>query len=140
MATIAELIANKDGKEAVRQIREAFFPLKPGFKAKKSHVQFELLEDNHVRVTLPTGTDVYAKMSGKSRAYFLEFLEEVPEGYKRRAIDAWDKILVAQGVRRKRKAWKGRHKKKKKKRKSTAKGRATSGGNRNPNERRSDHG
>lgn len=132
MATIAELIADKDGEEAVRQIREAFFPLKPGFTAKKAHVKFELLEDNHVRVTLPTGTDVYAKMSGKSRSYFLEFLEEVPEGYKRRAIDAWDKILVALGVRRKRKAWKGRHQNKKKKRKSTAEGRATSGGNRKP--------
>ncbi len=132
MATIAELIANKDGEEAVRQIREAFFPLKPGFKAQKSHVKFELLEDNHVIVTLPTGTDVYAKMSGKSRNYFLEFLEEVPEGYKRRAIDAWDKILVSLGIRRKRKAWKGKHQKKKKKRTSTAEGRATSGGNRKP--------
>ena len=130
MATIAELIANKDGKEAVRQIRKAFFPLKPGFTAKRSHVSFELLEDNHVRVTLPTGTDVYAKMSGKSRNYFLEFLEDVPEGYKRRAIDAWDKILVSLGVRRKRKAWKRRGKNKK--RKSTTKGRATSGGNRKP--------
>jgi hypothetical protein len=131
MVTIAELIANKDGKEAVRQIREAFFPLKPGFTAKKSHVKFELLDDNHVKVTLPTGTDVYAKMSGKSRNYFLDFLEDVPEGYKRRAIDAWDKVLVSLGVRQKRAAWKKR-KKKKKKYKGTAKGRATSGGNKKP--------
>ncbi len=131
MVTIAELIANKDGKEAVRQIREAFFPLKPGFIAKKSHVTFELLEDNHVKVTLPTGTDVYAKMSGKSRNYFLDFLEDVPEGYKRRAIDAWDKVLVSLGIRQKRAAWKKR-KKKKKKYKGTAKGRATSGGNKKP--------
>jgi hypothetical protein len=130
MATIADLIKHKNGEEAVRQIRKAFFPLKPGFKAQRSHVKFELLEDNHVRVTLPTGTDVYAKMSGKGRNYFLEFLEDVPEGYRRRAIDAWDKILVGLGVRRSRKAWK--RKGKKKKRKSAAKGRATSGGNRKP--------
>lgn len=131
MAKIADLIKYKDGEEAVRQIRQAFFPLKPGFKAQRSHVKFELLENNHVRVTLPTGTDVYAKMSGKSRNYFLEFLEDVPEGYKRRAIDAWDKILVSLGVRRKRKAWKKKRKKKRKNRKSTAKGRATSGGTKN---------
>jgi hypothetical protein len=131
MATIAELIAQKDGEEAVRQIRKAFFPLKPGFKAKRSHVGFELLEDNHVKVTLPTGTDVYAKMSGKSRNYFLEFLEDIPEGYRKRAIDAWDKILVSLGVRRKRKAW-NKKGKKKKERKGTAKGRAPSGGNRKP--------
>jgi hypothetical protein len=131
MVTIAELVACKDGKEAVRQIREAFFPLKPGFIAKKSHVTFELLDDNHVKVTLPTGTDVYAKMSGKSRNYFLDFLEDVPEGYKRRAIDAWDKVLVSLGIRQKRAAWKKR-KKKKKKHTGTAKGRATSGGNKKP--------
>ncbi len=132
MAKIADLIKHKDGEEAVRQLREAFFPLRTGFKAQRSHVKFELLEDNHVRVTLPTGTDVYAKMSGKSRNYFLEFLEDVPEGYKRRAIDAWDKILVGLGVRRKRKAWKSKRSKNKK-RKGAAKGRATSGGNRKPN-------
>ena len=132
MATIAELIANKDGEEAVRQIRKAFFPLKPGFTAQKSHVKFELLEDNHVRVTLPTGTDVYAKMGDKSRNYFLEFLEDVPEGYKRRAIDSWDRILVGLGIRQKRKAWKRKRARKKKKSQGTAKGRATSGGNRKP--------
>lgn len=131
MATIADLIKHKDGKEAVRQIRKAFFPLKPGYITKRSHVKFEILEDNHVRVTLPSGTIVYARMSGKSRNYYLEFLEDVPEGYKRRAIDAWDKTLVTLGIRRKRKARKKHKRKKKKKSQGTAKGRAASGGTKN---------
>jgi len=130
MATIAELIEKKDGKEAVRQLRKAFFPLKPGYIVKRSHVKFELLEDNHVKVTLPSGTIVYARMAGKSRNYYLEFLEDVPEGYKRRAIDAWDKTLVSLGIRRKKKTRKNKRSRKKKS-KGAAKGGATSGGTNN---------
>ena len=109
MASIAELI----GKETANELRDKFFPIKPGFFAEKWHVKFLITEDG-VNVTLPTGKAVSAKISPKGNMFFLEFLEDIPEGYRRRAIDAWDKVLVKHGVRKRRKMWKDRHRKKKK--------------------------
>lgn len=109
MPTIAELI----GRDTAEELKEKFFPLKPGFCAEKCHVKFMVTEDG-VNVTLPTGKNVLARISPKGNMFFLEFLEDLPEGYRRRAIDAWDKVLVKHGVRKRRKMWKDRHRKKKK--------------------------
>lgn len=109
MPTLAELL----DQDVVKELREKFFPLKPGFIAEKCHVKFKVHKDG-ITVILPSGKSVMARISDRSDMYFLEFLEDVPEGYKRRAIDAWDKVLVSEGVRSKRKIWKDKHRKKKK--------------------------
>ena len=83
------------------------------FQNGKCHVKFKVHKDG-ITVILPSCKSVMERISDRSDMYFLEFLEDVPEGYKRRAIDAWDKVLVAEGVRSKRKIWKDKHRKKKK--------------------------
>ena len=121
MTSIAELI----GKEQVKELRETFSPLKPGFTGSKCHVGFEVLKhakEIQVRVTLPSKQKVTCTVSPKGGMYFLEFKDKIPEGYKRRAIDAWDKLLVENGIRVKRKSWRSR----KKKSKHATKGRKTS--------------
>ena len=113
MAKLADLI-DKDVRE---ELEEKFLIVKPGFQAERCHVKFHVKEE-HILVTLPSGKKVKARINDRSNMYFIEFLEDIPEGYKRRAIDAWDKVLVAEGVRPKRKIWKDRYRKKKKRRKS----------------------
>ena len=116
MATLAELL----GKDTVEELKDKFLTLKPGFKAERCHVT-----NDGVNVTLPTGRSVKARINDRSDMYFIEFLEDIPEGYKRRAIDAWDKVLVAHGVRSKRKAWKDRYRKQKKRKRKKAQSRET---------------
>lgn len=113
MAKLADLIS----KDVAEELKEKFLTVKPGFKAERCHVKFHVKE-THVIVTLPSGKRVKARINDRSNMYFIEFLEDIPEGYKRRAIDAWDKVLVSEGVRPKRKIWKDRYRKKKKRRKS----------------------
>ena len=108
MVTLADLI----DKDVAEELKEKFLIIKPGFRAERSHVKFHVKE-THILVILPNGKKVRAKISDRSNMYFIEFLEDIPEGYKRRAIDAWDKVLVAEGVRPKRKIWKDKHQKKK---------------------------
>ena len=123
MTSIAELI----GRKQTKKLRERFSPLQPGFFGSKSHVEFEILKhakEIRVRVTLPSKQKVICIVNPKGGMYYLEFKEKIPEGYKRRAIDAWDKLLVEQGLRVKRKSW--RTGKKVKGEQTAAKGRKTS--------------
>lgn len=120
MTSIAELIGKKQAKE----LRERFSPMKPGFSGTKCHVGFEVIKhskDIRVRVTLPSKQKVLCTVNPRGGMYYLEFKDKIPEGYKRRAIDAWDKLLVEKGIRVKRKAWRSKKGKRK-----AAKGRKTS--------------
>lgn len=110
MVSIAEIIGKKQAKE----LRERFSPLKLGFSGTKCHVRFEIIKHAKVikaKVTLPSKQSVTCTVNPRGGMYFLEFDDKIPEGYKRRAIDAWDKLLVERGIRAKRKAWRAKHKK-----------------------------